>query len=148
MNKDDFNQKYNTVKTDSQEECTYCNTKLTFMTTPNLDVGKLKDGNRVCAKCFKKIVKIESRFTFRSKTEYDSDKVRDLLNNPQVVPPKLKEKPSSTTTKTESIPTVTSLVKSVHSVTDLKKLSKEGERYMKLFENSGYESKKYEKTKK
>ena len=145
MNKDDFNQKYNPVKTGFQEECTYCNAGLTFMTTPNFGGGKLKDGKRVCRNCFQKIVKLDTRFGLQSKTIYDSDKVKNLLDNPKIISPRLKEKPSNITTKKESTPTIPSLVKSVHSVTDLKKLNKEGERYMKLFENSGYENKKYEK---
>lgn len=60
--------------------CPICNRKLIFITTPNLGAGKLKDGNRVCRFCFKKIIKINPSLGFSLKKKLDTKGIIDLLN--------------------------------------------------------------------
>ncbi len=80
-----FNLKYNTkskIQTTYQQEkkyCITCGTELTFMSSPNLNAGFLKDGERVCRKCFAKIAKIDKGFELNSKKKYDTHSIKQLL---------------------------------------------------------------------
>jgi len=62
------------------EYCAVCNEELKFMNTPNLGGGKLKDGERVCRFCFKKLADIDVGFGLTSRTNYDKAKVLELLS--------------------------------------------------------------------
>lgn len=81
---DKFNFKYNSQYQNDKTDlfCEGCNTKLTFMTTPNLGGGKLNDGGKVCRECFKKMAKIDSGFGLNSSKKYSAIDVKGLLNNP------------------------------------------------------------------
>lgn len=78
-----FNEKYNNPNPQIQH-CSSCGQELTFMTTPNLGGGKLKDGGRVCRNCFGKIVKVDTGFGLNSKKKYSSQDVQTILNTKQV----------------------------------------------------------------
>lgn len=65
----------------STANCSNCGNPQSFMTTPNFNGGKLKDGGRVCRECFSKIVKIDPSFGMHSRTKYDTKLVRETLSN-------------------------------------------------------------------
>ena len=81
---DKFNLKYNSnYEIENIESvCESCNTKLTFMTTPNLGGGRLNDAGKVCRECFKKMANIDNGFGLNSSKKYSATDVRKLLNNP------------------------------------------------------------------
>ncbi len=60
--------------------CAGCQAPLTFMSTPNFGAGYLKDGGRVCRRCFARIVKIEPSFGLRSKKDFTTASIREILD--------------------------------------------------------------------
>jgi len=50
------------------------------MSTPNLGAGYLKDGGRVCRRCFARIVKVEPSFGLRSRKDHSTATIRGLLH--------------------------------------------------------------------
>lgn len=152
MSEERFNEKYNKTSNGKQvSKCANCGTVLTFMTTPNLGGGKLYDGGRVCRECFKKLTKIDVSFGLNSRKIYDTARVKEVLSNPDYFAKKQKQtkeskniKQTSPSTGERNI-TVASLLKSVKSEKDIKKLEQQSEKYADKFQDSDYENTKYEK---
>lgn len=153
MSEEKFNEKYNKTS-DSMKvvaTCANCETDLTFMTTPNLGGGKLHDGGRVCRECFQKLAKIDVGFGLNSKKVYDTARVKEVLSNPDLyIKKQMQAKERRSTKQTSSSPnekniTVASLMKSVKSEKDIKRLEQQSEKYMDKFQESDYENTRYEK---
>lgn len=85
MSQDKFDNKYNNLNSNSiAQSCSGCGTSLTFMTTPNLGGGKLKDGGRVCRECFAKIAKVDVGFGMNSSKKYDTNLIKQVLSGTPV----------------------------------------------------------------
>lgn len=63
--------------------CAGCGTPLTFMSTPNFGAGYLKDGGRVCRRCFARIVKVQPSFGMRSKKDFTKASIQELFDTEQ-----------------------------------------------------------------
>ncbi|MFA8298919.1 MAG: TM2 domain-containing protein [Hyphomicrobiales bacterium] len=125
--------------------CANCNTKLTFMTTPNFGEGKLSDGGRLCRECLLKIVRIDADFGMNSKKQYDTLKIKELLSKPKVV----KESTPISSTKTLNLQqgdvTLKSILAPINKPEDIKKLERESDRYSDKYADSNYKNAKYKK---
>lgn len=107
MSQDKFDKKYNNIVLNSTvQNCSGCGTTLTFMTTPNLGSGKLKDGGRVCRNCFGKIVKVDVGFGMNSSKKYDTNLVHQVLSGRPITSLSFVSSNNSSTT---SIPSSQSL---------------------------------------
>lgn len=63
-----------------EKVCAGCGAPLTFMSTPNFGAGYLQDGERVCRRCFARIVKEQPSFGMRSRKEHTTDSIRKILH--------------------------------------------------------------------
>lgn len=63
-----------------EKRCAGCGAPLTFTSTPNFGAGHLKDGGRVCRRCFARIVKVQPSFGLRSRKDHDTASVREILD--------------------------------------------------------------------
>lgn len=109
MSNDRFDIKYNNPISNGNstiQNCAGCGTPLTFVSTPNLNGGKLKDGGRVCRTCFAKIAKADVGFGLNSSKKYDTKLVRQVLSGNSAS--KLSS-PFSNNSSMTSIPTSSSL---------------------------------------
>ncbi len=50
------------------------------MSTPNFGGGYLKDGERVCRRCFARIVKVQPQFGLRSRKDFTTASIQEILN--------------------------------------------------------------------
>lgn len=62
------------------KNCTICEQKLGFLTTPPLKSGKLKDGNIICTDCKNKVGKIDFKISFDLKN-YSKSEIEGILNS-------------------------------------------------------------------
>jgi len=83
MPQEKFDDKYNRLgphaTTNSPPHCIGCQAPLTFSSTPNFGAGFLSDGQRVCRKCFSVIVKTHPSFGLKSKREFTTTGVLQIL---------------------------------------------------------------------
>lgn len=79
-----FNAKYNQPAqeqaTSSPQQCIGCQAALSFNNTPNFGGGFLNDGQRVCRNCFATIVKSDPSFGLKSKKDFDTATVLQILH--------------------------------------------------------------------
>ena len=61
------------------EQCILCNTTLEFSNTPLWGKGILKDGQKICTKCYKKINKINPSIASNLK-KYSLEEINELLS--------------------------------------------------------------------
>lgn len=60
--------------------CAGCGAPLTFMNTPNFGSGYLNDGERVCRRCFARIVKVLPSFGLRSRKDHTTASIQQILH--------------------------------------------------------------------
>ncbi len=59
--------------------CAGCGSPLTFLSKPNFGAGQLKDGGRVCRRCFARIVEVVPSFGMRSKKDHTKASIQAIL---------------------------------------------------------------------
>jgi TM2 domain-containing membrane protein YozV len=101
-----FNAKYNQPlhgqATAPPQQCIGCQAALTFNSTPNFGRGFLNDGQRVCRSCFSSIVKTHPSFGLKSKKDFSTATVLQILRPVQPTAVPAKDLPNPFTVKTSS----------------------------------------------
>lgn len=106
MAEEKFNAKYNQPlhgqATATPQQCIGCQAALTFNSTPNFGSGFLNDGQRVCRSCFSTIVKTHPSFGLKSKKDFSTATVLQILRPVQPATVPTKDLPDPFTVKTSS----------------------------------------------